>query len=76
MCNCAGIMAVALATLSLGSLISDRAHAGSSAAGVSSKYTAAILANQRQVQNQGRVQTAKSESTSFSSSSAKNYAKR
>ncbi len=74
MCNCAGIMAVALATLSLGSLISDRAHAGSSAAGVSSKYTAAILANQRQVQ--GRVQTAKSESTSFSSSSAKNYAKR
>ena len=76
MCKRAVIMTVALAALFLGSLMSDRALAGSSAAGVSSKYTATVLANQRQVQNQGQGQVAKSEITSLSSPSAKSYAKR
>jgi hypothetical protein len=76
MCKRALIMTVALATLSLGTLSSNLAHAGASAAGVSSKYTADILAAQRQTQNQVRTQPAKSQLTSFSSSLAKSYARR
>jgi hypothetical protein len=79
MCKSLVTFTMALAIVSLGSLISDRAQAGSSTS-ASSRYNYAIIAanqhpvfaaNQHPVQSQPRAQAARSDITSFSSSSAK-----
>jgi len=76
MCRSLVKLVVALTILSLGSLISERAQAGASSS-ASTKYNYAIIAaNQHPVQNQRHPQTAKTEITSFSSSSAKRIARR
>jgi hypothetical protein len=73
MCKSLITMTVAMAIVLAGSLMSDRAQAGSSTSGAS-KYNAAIIAaSQPQAprQYQRPVRIAKSDITSFSSSSAR-----
>jgi hypothetical protein len=67
---------VSLAILSLGTLISDHAQAGSSnsaAPKYNNKLASTIEHSVQNQQNQPRAQATKSQITSFSSSSAKSY---
>lgn len=71
MCKSLVTMTTALAILSLGSLVSDRAQAGSATSAASRYNNAAQPVNLNQEQTHRQVQTAGFRITEFSSSSAK-----
>ncbi len=71
MCKNLVTIAAALAILSMGSIIPDRAQAGSSTSAPSKYNNAAQSANLNQVRNHRPVQTVDYRITEFSSSSAK-----